>query len=301
MPQWDAEVIVDESQARDLIAAHFPHVDTSDLTLIGEGWDNTVWGTRDGIAFRFPRREIAVPGVEREIAILPMLAPRLPVAIPDAAYAARPSEAFGWPWFGSRMIDGQELASTSLGDSARIALGRRLGELLRTLHELRLPEAVALPVDPFHRTDMTVRVPMTRTAVGALTAVWTAPPLVDELLAAAEVLPPTTVRTLVHGDLHARHVLVDRDGTGTLTGVIDWGDVCRADPSADLSLLWSALPPAGREQFLAGYGPVAHDTLLRARVLALFLCATLASYARDTGQIVLEREMLDGLQRTLTG
>jgi hypothetical protein len=31
------------------------------------GWDNTVWVMRDGIAFRFPRREIALAGVAREI------------------------------------------------------------------------------------------------------------------------------------------------------------------------------------------------------------------------------------------
>jgi hypothetical protein len=63
--------------------------------------------------------------------------------------------------------------------------------------------------------------------------------------------------------------------------------------------VWSLLPPAGREAFLAEYGAVAEQTLLRARVLALFLCATLAVYARERGMVALEREARAGLERTL--
>jgi aminoglycoside phosphotransferase (APT) family kinase protein len=117
------------------------------------------------------------------------------------------------------------------------------------------------------------------------------------LLAEAERLPAPGATGLVHGDLHVRHLLVD--AAGTLVGVIDWGDACRAHPAADLSLFWSLLPPAGRRAFLAVYGPVDADGLLRARVLALFLGAVLARYARAEGMVDLEREALDGLERTL--
>jgi aminoglycoside phosphotransferase (APT) family kinase protein len=139
VPVWDAEREVDQQLARALIDEQFPRLDTSELRLLGQGWDNTVWLTRDGVAFRFPRRAIAVPGIEREIALLPLLARRLAVQVPDAAYPGRPTEAYGWPWFGSRLIDGDELAE-------------------------------------------------------------------------ADELPPPASTTLVHGDLHARHVLVARDG-----------------------------------------------------------------------------------------
>jgi hypothetical protein len=36
-----------------------------------------------------------------------------------------------------------------------------------------------------------------------------------------------------------------------------------------------------------------------ARVLAIGLCATLALYARDTGNAALERETLEGVRRAL--
>ena len=43
------------------------------------------------------------------------------------------------------------------------------------------------------------------------------------------------------------------------------------------------------------------EGLLRARVLSLFLCAVLALHARAEGLEQVERESLDGLERTLAG
>jgi len=67
----DAELEVGEALARSLIAERFPALDVSVLERIGAGWDNVVWATADRIAFRFPRRQVAIPGIQREIAILP--------------------------------------------------------------------------------------------------------------------------------------------------------------------------------------------------------------------------------------
>jgi aminoglycoside phosphotransferase (APT) family kinase protein len=298
---WDAEIEVDEALARRLISARFPALDAGALRRVGAGWDNVVWATADGVAFRFPRRQIAIPGVEREIALLPALAPRLPLAVPDAAYPSPPSDGFRWPWFGSGLIAGREIAAGRLGDAARIALATALGGFLRTLHDLDLDldAAVALPADPMGRTDMAARVPLTRAALAEVAPLWTAPAWVGDLLTEAERLPAARPTALVHGDLHVRHVLVDE--AGAAVGVIDWGDICRAHPSVDLSLYWSLFPPAGRDAFLAAYGPVEEHGLLRARVLALCLCATLATYAHAEGMHDLEREALDGLTRTLSG
>jgi hypothetical protein len=66
-------------------------------------------------------------------------------------------------------------------------------------------------------------------------------------------------------------------------------------------LVWSFLPPAGREEFLAEYGAVSEQTVLRARVLALFLAGTLAVYGHQEGRPGLERESLAGLDRAASG
>ena len=63
MPEWDAEIVVDEALVRVLLAEQFPELDASSARLLGEGWDNSVWVVEERWAFRFPRREIAIAGV----------------------------------------------------------------------------------------------------------------------------------------------------------------------------------------------------------------------------------------------
>jgi aminoglycoside phosphotransferase (APT) family kinase protein len=295
--EWSAEVDVDEDLARRLIGGQFPEVELASMRLLGEGWDNLVWLVDERWAFRFPRRSIAIPGVERELAVLPRLAPRLPVGIPAPVFAGRPALGFPWPFYGAALLPGVEAGDAGLTDAARCRLAPALGAFLRALHATVVDDE--LPVDPNARSDMTRRAPMTadRIAEAERLGLWRAPAAVSRWLAEAESLPGPGAAAVLHGDLHFRHVLVDEDGA--LAGVIDWGDICRGDPSIDLSLLWSFFPPNGRSAFLDAYGPVTADQLLRARVLALCLCAVLALYAHHEGMVGVEGEALDGLERTV--
>jgi aminoglycoside phosphotransferase (APT) family kinase protein len=145
---------------------------------------------------------------------------------------------------------------------------------------------------------MGVRVPRTREAIDGVVALglWRPPPLVETILEQALVLPPAEPSAICHGDLHFRQLLVD---WSELSGIIDWVDVCRSDPGVDLQIVWSFLPPAGRASFFEEYGPVSEESLLRARVLALFLSATLARYGHAEGLLTVETEALAGLRRTL--
>ena len=59
------------------------------------------------------------------------------------------------------------------------------------------------------------------------------------------------------------------------------------------------MPREGREAFLDAYGPVNETQLMRARVLAIQLCAVLAHYGHSEGQPAILRAGLDGLERTL--
>jgi aminoglycoside phosphotransferase (APT) family kinase protein len=293
VPEWSPEVTVDADFARHLISAQFPDVALESLRLIGEGWDNTVWLVDEQWVFRFPRRRLAIPGVEREIRALGALAPRLPLPVPAPVFVGEPADGFPWPFFGARYLPGSE--PLGLSEDARAALARPLGEFLRALHASAVPD---LPADPFGRADMAIRVPGVRERFAALAAegLWQPPPAIDAVLAAAAELPAAEPTVVCHGDLHLRHLLVDN--TGAAACVIDWGDLCRGDPSIDMCLVWCLLP--SRDDFLAAYGPVSDDQLLRARVLALFLCAVLALYAAHEGMVALRDEALAGLERTST-
>jgi len=297
VPEWEAEIEVDETLAQRLISGQFPEVETETLTLIGRGWDNTVWLAEHRWAFRFPRREIAVPLVARELATLPALAPRLPLAIPAPVFGGQPTDDYPWPFLGAESIPGREPAFAPLDDAARVRAARPLGKFLRALHGSPAPDE--LPEDPNGRANMTVRVEWTerRLAHGKELGLWGALPAAKPVLDAALAAPPTHVRVLTHGDLHFRHVLVD--DSGALTGVIDWGDVGRSDPGIDLVLPWCLLPPDARPTFFEAYGGPPGGSAERGRLLALFLSATLAIYARDEGLPELEREAVGSLVRTL--
>ena len=295
MPDWTAELVVDEQLAAQLLV-QFAELEVESLRPFAEGWDYTIWLVNGRWTFRFPRREIAVPGVRREIAVLPELAPLLPIPVPVPVFAGEPADGYPWPFFGSPFLPGRELGEAGLDEAARVGVGRSLARFLRQLHDAEV--SYELPRDANRRADMSTRVPKTREQLDELEAagLWQRPVSVDRLLKAAEGLPPSEALAVVHGDLHFRQVLVGDDGRPT--GVIDWVDVCRSDPAIDLSMLWSYLPREGREVFVTEYGKVSDEQLLRARVIALSLSAALAHYGHKEGFRAIEREALLGLART---
>ena len=303
MAEWSPEHVVDEDLARRLIGSQFPDVGLGTLEQLGEGWDATVWLVDERWVFRFPRRQVVLPGLAREIQVLPQLAGRLPLEVPNPVHVGQPAEGFPWPFWGGRHIPGAEPSQLELTDAARITAGGPLAAFLRALHGID-PSTIAgpqLPVDAVQRADMDRRVPMTRDRLvqARRLGLWSAPASVEPLLERALALPPAQPTALAHGDLHLRHLLLGDDLAPC--GVIDWIDVCRADPAIDLVLYWSFLPPAGREAFRDAYGPIRDDQLVRSRVLAVFLSATLAVYGHEVGIPWLQRGALAGLELATTG
>ncbi|MEV4414693.1 phosphotransferase [Catellatospora sp. NPDC049609] len=301
-PEWAAEHEVGAEQAAALIAARFPELAGLAVTPLATGWDNTVHLVGEEWVFRFPRRAIALPLLAHETAVLPRLAGRLPLPVPCPEFVGEPAGGYPWPYWGARLVPGVELADSGLPDPQRVAAAADLGAFLRTLHDPALAVAVAaavvLPVDPMRRGDAAVRAPMARERLDRLAAqgTWQPDPAVHALLDAAEPLGwPDGSPVLVHGDLHQRHLLLD--GSGRASGVIDWGDVCLADPALDLSLAYGGFTGAARTALLDAYGPVPAEREARARVLAVFLSATLAEYAHGDGRPALLRESLAGISR----
>jgi aminoglycoside phosphotransferase (APT) family kinase protein len=293
--EWAPERVVDEELARRLIRSQFPKLEAATLELLGEGWDMTVWLVDDRWTFRFPRKEFALPGIRREIELLPGLAERLPLPIPVPTLVGEPSAEFDWPFYGAPFLPGRELADAALDDEARVELAEPFAEFLRVLHSLDVD--AELPVDPVRRADMSFRVPKGRELLERVVAerLWQPPPLADEIFEAGAALPAPEPSAVCHGDLHLRHLLVVR---GRPSAVIDWIDLSRNDPAVDVVLYWCSLPSSGRAIFLKTYGALTDDQLLRAQVLSLFLCSVLALYGHHEGLPRLRDEAVAGLERT---
>jgi aminoglycoside phosphotransferase (APT) family kinase protein len=278
---WWAEQHVDEGRATRLIRARFQEVAADEVELVSEGWDYLVFRVDGEWAFRFPRREAVIAGTEREIAVLPVLAERLPVGVPAAVFVGRPGSDFPWPFYGARYLEGVEATGRPVDPTA-------LGAALRALHAPETLAAVGdeLPADPLGRVDMSVRLP--RLAELGVEA--------PALVAAAGALPPARHTAVCHGDLHMRQLLV---AGGALTGIVDWVDVCRSDPAVDLSVAWSTLGVASRPAFFVTYGEIAEATRVRARVVAAFLCAMLADWARKEEVPLVLEAAVAGLRRAI--
>jgi aminoglycoside phosphotransferase (APT) family kinase protein len=130
MPTWTAELVVDERLVHRLLT-QFPGLDAESLRPFAEGWDYSIWVVDERWAFRFPRRGVAVPGVRREISVLPELAPLLPIPVPEPVFVGEPADGYPWPFFGSVLLPGQELGDAELGDDARLEVGHTLARFLR--------------------------------------------------------------------------------------------------------------------------------------------------------------------------
>ena len=307
MNVWDAEHALDATAARALLAGQFPDLALASVQPLGIGFDNTVYLIDDVWVFRFPRREVAVPLMERELAVLPGLAPRLPLPVPVPELIGHAAEGYPWPFWGARLVPGVELADAGLADGGREALGAEVGGFLRVLHDPVVAQDLGgtLPHDPMHRGTPSTRGPMARAALDRLAArgTWDADSdldrRIDQVIAAADPLPPPTGEpVLVHGDLHLRHLMVGPGGRAA--GVIDWGDCCLADPALDLSLAYGAFSGSARDALLSAYGgPVDEERELRARLLALALCSALADYADLEHFPALLAESLAGLARAV--
>jgi aminoglycoside phosphotransferase (APT) family kinase protein len=264
----EAEVHIDDDLVRALLHEQHPDLAGETLARVDAGWDNVTYRVGGELAIRIPRRETAVALLLNEQRWLPVLGPRLGIAVPLPTRSGVPSGLFKWPWSIVKWVPGQTV------DSEPMAPGQaaHLAEVLRALHQDAPEEA---PTNPFRGIPLRLRHEFVVERVqglphvpgrdlGTLTAFWEAG------LAA----PEASEAVWIHGDLHPRNVLaVD----GRLTGIIDWGDVCSGDPATDLACAWMLFRSAeARSRLWQGYEP-SHDVVVRARAWAVFFASALST------------------------
>ncbi len=290
--EWDADVQLTAEEAAALIAGQFPALAPVSLAPLGVGWDNVAFLVSERAVFRFPRRRIAAGLLAREARILPLLAPHLPRPIPAPEYIGAPTSLYPYAFAGYPFLPGRTTDRRPPARGARIPLALDLATFLKALHAIPLDAATRrwAPGDEITRADMVRRAPQVQARLIANAAAL-APPAVAALCATIDDLATTPAARepcWVHGDLYARHLLLDE--ADRLAGVIDWGDAHLGDPALDLSIAYSFLPAAARRAFIAAYGDADAATWRRARFRAIHYGAILAEYGAAVG---------DGAIRTL--
>jgi aminoglycoside phosphotransferase (APT) family kinase protein len=282
---WDADVELAPEAAAGLIERQFPALAPARLDLLGAGWDNTAFRVNGRFVFGFPRRQIAVGLLEQEIRVLPLLAPHLPLPIPVPAFAGGPDEGYPYPFAGCPYIPGTTACQIAWSEAERSKTAAPLGRFLAALHQIPVSEETRMWA---RRDELAHEEAPARERLRAL-----APALggldveaLADLTERLALIPAGAGPTgWVHGDLYARHLLVDDERR--LCGVIDWGDVHLGEPALDLMIAFSFLPSAARGAFREAYGAIDAATGDRARNRALHYGMSLLEYGMEVGDAAL--------------
>jgi aminoglycoside phosphotransferase (APT) family kinase protein len=228
-----------------LVAAQFPqwaHLPVTPVEL--DGWDNTTFRLGEDLSVRLPSGDPYVLQVEKEHRWLPILAPHLPLPIPEPLAKGAPGCGFPRPWSVYRWLEGEHATVERVADLNRFAAD--LANFLAALYEVDPAGGPAPGEHNFFRGGaLTTYDSEVREAIAGLkgkvdtdaaAAVW------EAALAAARRGPSVWI----HGDVTASNMLVV---DGRLSAVIDFGCSGVGDPACDLTIAWTFLCGDSRDVF----------------------------------------------------
>jgi macrolide phosphotransferase len=267
-------------------------LDPGTASLDESGADFLVAHGRDGEGtpwiVRAPRRPDVMARAAGERRALALVRPRLPVAVPDWRIAT--AEIIAYP-----RLAGEPAAVVDPAAGGYVwrfdptdppeAFTSSLAAVLAALHRIDPAEAAAAglrvrrPDDI--RADLAEEMERAREILDIPDVLWAR---WHRWLADDDYWP--RVSTVVHGDLHPPHILVDE--AHRVVGLLDWTEAHVADPAMDFTLQFGAMGPKALDALLAGYQQAggAIGARMREHVVESWLAypATIASFARVTGE-----------------
>jgi len=256
------------------IARIAPEFERAPVARLGEGMDSLAVLVDHAFVFRFAKHPEAAEGLRREIALLPRLAPTLPLDVPRFAWVGE-SSTTGLPFVAYSLIRGEPLHRPLYESLPKGTRDRVLGDLvtfLAAVHDFPVHEAAACGVTPLPERAGYVE-EFARAREHVFPRLTSAVRLRVEAKLDAFLQDDANFAytpTLLHGDLWPEHVLVS-PAEGRLAGIIDFADVSLGDPDHDLVFLARTLGP-GFLADLVRHDPHADPARLARKVppLALF-------------------------------
>ncbi|MDL2342630.1 aminoglycoside phosphotransferase family protein [Deinococcus sp. MIMF12] len=279
------ELETDTDLVRCLLAAQFPQwADLPVRVFASAGSEHAIYRLGDDLAVRLPRIPEAAGQVEKELAWLPRLAPRLPLKVPVPLALGQPGEGYPLTWGVYRWLPGEPAFREHLTDFPQAA--RDLAAFLRALQGVDTAGGpVADPTGGERGAPLLSRDAFTRENIAALpddldrvtlTAAW-------EAALQAPVWDKAPV--WIHGDLKSDNLLAEN---GRLSAVIDFGALRAGDPACELAVAWNWLDAESRGVFREA---VACDgaTWDRGRGWALSIAAAEIPYYLHTNPAMVAR------------
>lgn len=257
-----AEVEITDELVLALLRSQHPDLAERPLRLFGSGWDNTTYRLGPDLAVRLPRRQLGAEMIRKEQRWLPAVVAGLPIPVATPVRVGQPEFGYPWTWSVVPWIDGfsAEVADPDPSEAAR------LGLFLKALHQ---PGPNDAPRNSYRGCPLTdrarsveERLPRLNTALLDVSI-----DQIRDVWQRAKTMPIDEEPVWLHGDLHARNIVVH---DGRIVGVIDWGDLCVGDPATDLAVAWMLFPNSAHDALRTGYGRVSDATWERARGWAIF-------------------------------
>ncbi len=218
----------------------------------------------------------------REMAVLPLLGPTLPVPAPDFHYAA--PNARPLPFGGYTLVPGVPLSDARRAANAG-SVAEGIGGFLTALHSFPITIAQALGVPGGTAEQWREEYAAFRDMILPTIAPNVSDDERHEIVAAFDRFLDddrhfTFTPVLLHRDLVDEHILVEGE-TGTLSGVIDFEDMSIGDPAFD----FTGIAHLGPAAVTAYRGPVDAGFAERIRFYRWLMPLHEVQYGVDEGNI----------------
>lgn len=243
------------------------------MTEIGRGMDHVAYEYGERV-FRFAQGKDAAAQVEREAALLDLVARVSPLPVPRPLEVDSQRGCLIY-----ERLPGVPLLYVEHRAEAAQAVAHELGRLLSALRNVNPGDLAGTDDEPpvawlgearSHYANVASSIPDRHR------------PAVERFLGTA---PPAPAPALVfsHNDLGIEHVLVD-PGTLAITGIIDWSDAAMTDPAADFGLILRDLGEAALAAALTSYGRGDAGLVTRTRFYARCSLLEDLAYGIETGR-----------------
>jgi aminoglycoside 2''-phosphotransferase len=283
-----------------IITACFPDLTIRSCRPVAEGWDSVAMVVNNELIFRFPKRRDVEPQYQIEHQLLPALASALPLPIPDVAFFWPGGAAHSSSFIGQQLIEGVALASEHLTPEYTDGIAQQLGRFLSALHRFPIEQATQLGVPAGDQTAWYQRYCEQYEQIEARVLPLLPPAAQARIIRDWQAFLSDQTHfqvALIHHDLAGEHILYS-PVSGTINGVIDWGDTAIGDPAIDFTGLLADYGKDFTERVLAHYqGIVDASFRSRMRFYLGWMPLNTVLFGLDTGQKEFVREGLGEITR----